>query len=66
MNVCLSYDVCTERSEGIGPARVQMGRVEPLEEANVIKTLCLQNSEKNLVRMLLRRSKNTLMDKRKP
>lgn len=53
--VCLSfvfavtYDVCTERSEGMGPAHVQMGRVEPLEEANVVKTLRLQNLDKTLL-----------------
>lgn len=41
--MCLSYDVCAERSEGMGPAHVQMGRVEALQEANVIKTLRLQN-----------------------
>lgn len=44
-----TYDVCTERSEGVGPTHVQMGGVEPLEETNVIKTLRLQNLEKPLL-----------------
>lgn len=43
MNRCSSYDVCTERSEGMGPAHVEVGRVEPLEEANVIETLRLRS-----------------------
>lgn len=38
----------------MGPAHVQMGRVEPLEEANVIKTLRLQNLDTILDKMLLR------------
>lgn len=42
LNTSLSYDVCTERSEGMGPAHVEVGRVEPLQEANVIKTLRLR------------------------
>lgn len=41
----------------MGPAHVQMGRVEPLEEANVIKTLRLQNLDAILDKMLLRTDK---------
>lgn len=51
----VTYDVCTEGSEGMGPTHVQMGRVEPLEKTNVIKTLRLQNLDK----ALLCSSKNT-------
>lgn len=42
LNMSLSYDVCTERSEGMGPTHVEVGRVEPLQEADVIKTLRLR------------------------
>lgn len=55
LGFAVTYDVCTERSEGMGPTHVQMGRVEPLEETNVIKTLRLQNLDKTL----LCSSKNT-------
>lgn len=45
----LTYDVCAEGSEGMSPAHVQMGRVEPLQETDVIKTLRLQNVDKALL-----------------
>lgn len=53
--VCLAcfavtYDVGAERSEGMSPAHVQMGRVEPLQETDVIKTLRLQDGDKALLR----------------
>lgn len=38
----LTYYICTEGSEGICPTHVEMSRVEPLEEADVIKTLRLE------------------------
>lgn len=34
----------------MSPARVQMGRVEPLQETDVIETLRLQNADKALLR----------------
>lgn len=40
------YYVCTEGSEGMSPTHVEMSRVEPLEEADVIKTLRLEEEEK--------------------
>lgn len=40
-----TYYVSTEGSEGISPAHVEMSRVEPLQEANVIKTLCLEEEK---------------------
>lgn len=42
----LTYYICTEGSEGMSPTHVEMSRVEPLEEADVIKTLRLENEEK--------------------
>lgn len=53
--VCLAcfavtYDVGAERPEGVSPARVQMGRVEPLQETDVIETLRLQHVDKALLR----------------
>lgn len=41
------YYVCTEGSEGMSPTHVEMSRVEPLEEADVIKTLRLEEEEKD-------------------
>lgn len=38
-----TYNVGTEGSEGMSPTHVEMRRVEPLEEVNVIKTLRLQD-----------------------
>ncbi len=46
MCFALTYYVCTERSEGMSPTHVEMSRVEPLEEADVIKTLRLEEEEK--------------------
>ena len=42
----LTYYVCTEGSEGMSATHVEMSRVEPLEEADVIKTLRLREEEK--------------------
>ncbi len=42
----MTYYVCTEWTEGMSPTHVEMSRVEPLEEADVIKTLCLEEEEK--------------------
>lgn len=41
----MSYYVCTQRSEGMSPTHVEMSGVEPLEEADVIKTLRLEEEE---------------------
>lgn len=46
MCFALTYYVCTEGSEGMSPTHVEMSRVEPLEEADVIKTLRLEEEEK--------------------
>lgn len=46
MCFALTYYVYTEGSEGMSPTHVEMSRVEPLEEADVIKTLRLQEEEK--------------------
>ena len=43
----LTYYVCTEGSESISPTCVEMSRVEPLEKADVIKTLRLKEKEKD-------------------
>lgn len=42
----LTYYVCTEGAEGMRPTHVEVGRVEPLEEADVIETLRLEEVEK--------------------
>lgn len=46
MCFALTYYVCTEGSKGMSPTHVEMSRVKSLEEANVIKTLRLQEEEK--------------------
>lgn len=46
MCFALTYYVCTERTEGMSPTHVEMSRVEPLEEADMIKTLRLHKEEK--------------------
>lgn len=42
-----SYYVCTEGSEGMSSTNVEMSGVESLEEADVIKTLRLEEEEKD-------------------
>lgn len=41
-----TYYVCTQWTKGMSSTRVKMSRVEPLEEADVIKALCLEEEEK--------------------
>lgn len=42
----VTYDVSTERSKGKCATHVEMSGVEPLQESNVIKTLCLEDKER--------------------
>lgn len=42
----LTYNVSTERSKGVSATHVEMSRVEPLQESNVIKTLRLEEGNK--------------------
>lgn len=44
-----TYYVCTQRPEGMSPAHVKMSGVEPLEETDVIKTLCLEEEEQEIL-----------------
>lgn len=46
MCFALTYYVCTEGAEGMSPTHVEMSRVKPLEEADVIKALRLEEEEK--------------------
>lgn len=43
----LTYYICTERSESMSPAHVEMCGVETLEEADVIKTLRLEEGRRS-------------------
>lgn len=45
MHYAWTYYVSTERSEGVSATHVEMSRVEPLEEAYVIKTLRLEKDK---------------------
>lgn len=40
-----TYNVCTEGIKGMSPTHVQVSRVEPLQEADVIETLRLNEEE---------------------
>lgn len=40
-----TYYICTQRTEGVSSAHVEMRRIEPLQEADVIKTLSLLGEE---------------------
>lgn len=46
MCLVLTYYVCTEGSKGMGPTHVEVSRVKPLEETNVIETLRLEGGKK--------------------
>lgn len=45
MCFALTYYVCTKWAEGMSPTHVEMSGVEPLQEADVIKTLRLEEEE---------------------
>ena len=48
-----TYYICTEWSEGVSPTHVEVSGVEPLEEADVIVTLGLEEKSKTTEKMIL-------------